>query len=202
MAVGGTDCGNDAFADPGDDGLFAGSANQMFDVGTHGNSRLDPEFDAVLGNGGHRRRFNHFGQNAHLYGLENVAARQVDGAGCFKGKTDARLLCADQRVDNPFHIALCQVMGLQHVGVHFQVRLAALDIRVNDLLGRNPAKTHAHQGRNLHRYAAGHRGNPESQGNVTEEDQKRDQDDRGHQYQCDVANSHNDTSFSIQSQLS
>ena len=55
VRLGRADRADDAFADAGDDRLFGRTADQLIQVGPHGDPRLDLQLNAVLGDGVERR---------------------------------------------------------------------------------------------------------------------------------------------------
>ena len=121
VRVGRADGADDAFAHPGDDRLFGGSADQLIQIGPHRHAGFDLELDAVFGHGverfaagAARRAIDHLGIDARLHGFEHVAAGQVDGRRQFKVEVDRLgLLRGDDRPNHQRHIAACQVMSFQ-----------------------------------------------------------------------------------------
>ena len=186
VSDGGTDGGDDALADAGDDGFLAGAAHQALDVGAHGHAGLGAQLDTVLGHSGHGGRFNHLGQHAHLHGLEHVAAGQVDGAGGGEAQVDAGLLGGNQGVDDALDVTARQEVGFQHIGGHVQPGLPGFDVGVHDLLGRDAAEPHTDQGADLHRRAGRPGVDPQAQGHIPEEyryQHNGDHDDHGNEYE-------------------
>ena len=174
MRLGGADGGDDALADARDDGFFARAADQAFDVGADGYAGLRPQLDAVLGDGGDHRRLDNLGVDAHLDGLQHVAARQVNGARLLKLQRDIRALRGNQGVDDAVHVAAGQVMGLHFVQRHVQARLGGLNERVDQPSGHNPANPHANQRGNAHLHARRPGGNPEPYRDEAEKDDEQD----------------------------
>jgi len=170
--------------DAGDDGLLAGAADQLLDVGAHRDAGLCDQLDAVLGHGGHGRRVDHLGVDRHLHGLEHVAARQVDGRRHLEIQHDVGLLGRNQRVHHVRDVAAREVVGLQLVGIEAQSGFRALDHRRNDGRGRDLAPTHQHQLQQADTHARHQGREPQSHRNKIEEepDRKKAHEDDQHDH--------------------
>ena len=175
MGLAGTDGGDDTLAHAGDDGFFPGAAYQTLDVGAHGDAGLGPQLDAVLGDGGDHGGLDDLGGNAHLHGLQHVAARQINGGSLFKGHFDIGALGGDERVDDAIHVAAGQIVGLQLGKGHVQTGLAGLDEGIDQQLGLDAAQAHTGQRTDAHVYPGGQRGDPQAHGHKTQENQYHDQ---------------------------
>ena len=76
-----TDRADDSFAYTRQDGVFTGTADQLFDVRANCHTCLGDQLNTVFGNSRYRRRVDHFRIHTHLYGFEHITTCQVDG-GC------------------------------------------------------------------------------------------------------------------------
>ena len=103
VGLGRADGVDDPFADPGDDGLVGGTADQSVEVGADGHLGFHLELNAVLGDPVDRlaarrrvRAGDDLGIDAGLDGLEHIAARQVDRRGSLVRKRDIGAVGGDQ----------------------------------------------------------------------------------------------------------
>ncbi|MPN58308.1 hypothetical protein SDC9_206011 [bioreactor metagenome] len=69
MTVGRTDGSYDAFSNPSDNRLFAGSADQSVNICPDGNFGFSFQFNAVFSNSGNNGCFDNFRIDAHLNGF-------------------------------------------------------------------------------------------------------------------------------------
>ena len=99
VRVGRTDRRDDSLADTRQHGLLTGPADQLLMLARTVTRALAMSLNAVLGHGGHRRRIDHLRVDGHLYGLEDVAAREVDGRSHLEIEQDIGLLGRDQRMN-------------------------------------------------------------------------------------------------------
>ena len=120
VGLGCSDAGYDTLADAGQDGLLAGSSDQLLDVGAHGHPGLGYHLYAVLCHGCHGRCVDDLGVDGHLHGLEYVTAGQVDGGCHLEVQGYVGLVGGDEGVHHVGDIALCQIMRLESIGVKFQ----------------------------------------------------------------------------------
>src|SRR6185369_9044697 len=88
VVVRGADGGDDALADAGDDGLLRGAADELAEIGAHGDAGLDLELDAVLGDGVDGGAgaalvgaVDDLRVHRGLHGVENVASGEINGGG-------------------------------------------------------------------------------------------------------------------------
>ena len=164
--------GYNTFTHAGDDGFLTCAAHQSGDIGPNRDPRLGAKLDAILGDGGHHRRLDDLGINAHLDGLKHVPARQVDGAALFKFQRNGRGLRGNQRVDHPVHVTTGQEMGFHFVHIHVQAGLGGLDIGLHNLGRIDPPEAHTNQGGDVHLDARGSGRYPQAQRKQIEEHQQ------------------------------
>lgn len=164
---------HDALADTRDDRLFARAADQPFDIRTHGHARLGAKLDAVLRNRGDDRRFDDLRVDAHLHGLQHVAARQIDGARFREVELDVRAARGNQRGNHAVEVAAREKMRFHFADLHIQPGLFRLNQRPDDLCRGHAADTHAHQRKDGNMHAGSQRGNPQIQRNKTQKNQHR-----------------------------
>ena len=127
------DRGDDALAHPGDDRLFRGAADELLDVGPHGDPGTDLQLDAVLGDGAECGAagalgigaIDHLGTDAGLDGVNNVAARQVDGRRAVEIQIDVGAMGGDDRLDDVGDAAAGEEVGLQPPGRDAGLQLRA-----------------------------------------------------------------------------
>ena len=175
MGFAGTNGGYDAFTDAGDDGFLTGAANQAFDVGTDSDAGLGAQLDAILGDSRDHGRFDDLGSNAHLHGLQHVAASKVDGGSLFKGHHNIGTLSGDERVDHAVHVAAGQVVRFELGQGHFQTCLASLDQGIYQTFGLNAAQAHTNERGDAHMHTGGHGGNPQTNRHEAQEHQHENQ---------------------------
>ena len=125
VGLGCSDAGYDTLADAGQDGLLAGSSDQLLDVGAHGHPGLGYHLYAVLCHGCHGRCVDDLGVDGHLHGLEYITAGQVDGGSHLEVQGNVGLVGGDEGVHHVGNIALCQIMRLESIGVQFQAGFRA-----------------------------------------------------------------------------
>ena len=113
MAYCRTDGRNDAFADAGDNRLFAGATHQLLDAGAHGNTGNGMQLDAVESHGGNLRGGNHLRVHGHLHGFQHVTAGEVDGRGFLKVQLDVSLVGGNEGLDYAEHVTAAKVVGFQ-----------------------------------------------------------------------------------------
>ena len=170
MCFGRTDAGDDAFAHTGQNGVFAGTAHKLVNVGTHGDAGFGDELDAVFGDGCHGWRVDDLGVDARLHSLEHVAAGEVDGGSLFKGEVDVGLRCRHEGMYHALHVATGHVVCLEVVaGDVVQTGLVRLDEGGHDDVGRHIAQ--AHQGQLQQRNADARHAcrHPQKEGHEMEE---------------------------------
>ena len=186
VAGGAADGGDDAFAHAGEDGLLAGAADELLDVGAHGDTGFGDELDAVLGHGGHGGRVDDLGVDGGLHGLQHVAAGEVDGRGGLEVEVHVGLVGADEGVDHGGHMAAGQVVGLEVVLLDLQAGLGGRNHVVDNHRGRHFAEAHEDELHKVDVHAGDDGLEPDAYGHQIEEDDHRDDDhsDEDHCTNC------------------
>ena len=142
MALSRTDGSDDTFTDAGEDGLFTGTANELLDVGAHGDAGFGDKLDTVLGHGGPRRRVNDLGVDGGLDGLEHVATGEIDGCGSVEVEVHVGLVGTDEGVDNGVDMSAGEVVSLEVVLLDFQAGFSGGNHVVDDAGGRYLTEAH------------------------------------------------------------
>ena len=140
---------DDALTDTGDDGGLGRTAHQAFQVGAHGDARLDLQLDAVAGHAvdgglaafatGH---INDLGIDRGLHRIQHIAAGQINGAGGIERQRNGGLRGIDHRPHHADDVTLGHVMGLKFIGGDFDAGLFGGDARRDDDARIHLAKTH------------------------------------------------------------
>ena len=145
MAQSRADRGDDAFTHTGQNGLLAGTADELLNVGTHGDTGLGYQLDTVLGHSGHRRRVDNLGVDRCLHSLQHVAASQVDGGGGAEIKVHIGFAGRDEGLHHVGDIAASQIVGFQLVLRQLQPCLGGVNHVIDYHAGRYFAETHKHK---------------------------------------------------------
>ena len=175
MRSGRADRRHDTFADTCQHGLLAGAADQLFDIGAHRNAGFGDQLNAVLGDGRYGRGVDDLGVHRHLYGLEYVAARKVDGRRHLEVEHDVGFLGRHQRMYDIGDVAARKIMGLQFVGIETQTGFGALDHRRDDRRGRHLAPAHQDKLQQTDPHARHQCREPQSYGNKIKDKPDRKQ---------------------------
>ena len=170
VAEGRADGRHDAFAYAGQNGLFAGTTDELLDVGAHGDTGFGNKLDTVFGNGCHRRSVDDLGVDRCLHGFEHVAACQVDGGGGAEVKVHVGFAGGDEGLHHIGDIAACQIVGFEFVLREFQTRLGGVNHVVDNHAGGDFTEAHEHE-LDEGGVDSRHQGlEPESHGNVIDKD--------------------------------
>ena len=178
MALGRADRGDDALAHSGEHGLFAGAADELFDVGTHGHSGLGDELDTVLSHCRYGRGVDNLGVDRHLHGFEHVAAGEVDGGCHLEVEGDIRLVGRNEGHYHLGDIALSEIVGLELVGLEGQAGLRSGNKGHHDSIGIDAPPAHEHEMDEADPDARQDCLEPERYGEEPEKDDEGDYDDR------------------------
>ena len=179
-----TDCSNNAFTNTGNDGLFTSTTDKAFDIGTHSDTGLGAQLNAVFGDSSYDRGFNDFGGNRHLDSLENIASGQVDGADLLECERNIGTLSSDQGVDDAVHITTGEEVCFQLGNVEIQTGLVGFDQRIHQTGRSNMTDAHTDQGRDRYMHTAGHGANPHAERDIVEQNNQENQDNKDDQTQC------------------
>ena len=116
------DGGDDALADPGDDGLFGGAADEAIEIGAHRDPRLHLELDAVAGDAVDgiprhlpRGYVDDLRVDRGADRLLHVAPGQVDRAGAVVVEHDVGLVRRDERLHHARDVAAREEVGFELV---------------------------------------------------------------------------------------
>ena len=183
MALRRTDRRYYTLAYTGKDRIFAGTADELTDVGTHSHTGLGDKLDAVLGDSSDGRSVDDLGIYAHLDSLEHIAAGKVDGGGHLKAEIDVGLRCRHEGVHHALHITAGKVVSLEIVARNImEPGLVSLDKSSYDHACRHLAYSHKHklQQRDLHTAYPGR--NPQEERTIIEEDYQRHDGEHDNQY--------------------
>ncbi|CDA21630.1 unknown [Bacteroides sp. CAG:144] len=143
MRLGRTDRRHDTFSHTSQNGIFAGSAHQLANVGTHRYPGFGNKLNAVFGNRHNRRRIDHFGIDRHLHGLEHITTGQIDSRSHLETEIDIGLRRRHKSMNDTFYTTAGQIMRLQLVASNrFQSSLVSLDHSPHDNLRRHLTDTH------------------------------------------------------------
>ena len=145
MAGGRTDGGDDAFADAGQDGLFAGTTDKLFDVGAHGDASFGNQLDTVFGNSGDGRSVDDLGVDGGLDGVEHVATGKVDGGAGLEVEVHIGFVGRNESLDDAVDAAAGQIVGLELVLRNFKAGLGCRHHIVDDDGGRHLTEAHKHK---------------------------------------------------------
>ena len=175
VAHGRTDRRDDTFAHTCQRGFLAGTADQLFDIGTHRHARLGDQLDTVFRHGRHGRGVDDLRVDRHLHRLEHVAARQVDRRSHLEVELNIGLLRRNERMDDIGNVAARQEMRLQLVGIERKPCLRTLDHRRDDHRRRHLAPAHQNQLQQADSDARNQRREPQSHRNEVKYQPQRDE---------------------------
>src|SRR5690606_22111270 len=112
--------------------------DEALEVGAHGDASGGDELDTVTSHRADVGSLDNARVDRDLHGVEDVAAREVDGGGTVEGQRDARLISSDQSVHDPVDVAAGKVVRFELVLVHVgDPGLVGLDQRQNDAVRRH-----------------------------------------------------------------
>ena len=137
------DAGNDAFPDTGNDRRLPGTTDEAVDIGPHRDPGPYFKFDAILGNGRNKRRFNNFWVDTHLYRFQDIPAGQIDSAGPFKGQGHSRPVGGYQGINHAVYIPAGQIMRFQLIDIDVETGLVRFDQGKDNLRRNDAAQAHA-----------------------------------------------------------
>ncbi len=145
-----TDGRHDAFANAGDNRLFAGTTDELLDAGAHGNTGNGVQLDTVKGHCGNLRGRDDLRVHGHLHGLEHVTAGKVDG-GCFlEVELDVCLVGGNERLNHAQHVTAAKVVGFEQVRIDREASLAAEDSGFHDDLRGHLTQAHTDELEDAH----------------------------------------------------
>ena len=183
MACCRTDRCDDTFAYTGKDGLLAGTAHQLLDVGTHGYTGFGNQLNAVLRNGGDRRCVDNLGVDRRLHGFQHIATGEVDGCGRAEVEVHIGFVCRYESLDNAVYAASSQIVGLELILRYFEACLGCRHHIVHNHCRRNLTETHKNQLYQRGVYAADKGLEPDSDRHQPQEEYQKD-DTRKDNYNC------------------
>ena len=145
MGLGGTTRGHDAFANPGNDGLFAGTTDQTIDIGAHCHPRRRLHLNTIFGDGSDQGRVDDLRIHRHLDRFQHITTRQIDRRSPFEGQFDIGLVCRDQSKDDGLNIATGQIVCFHALQRHVDAGLVSADLGSHDRTGGHLAQPHSYQ---------------------------------------------------------
>ena len=154
VALGGTNGGDNAFADAGDDRLFLGATDETIEVSTNGHARLYFYLNAILGDridgGATARRIRHI-DNLRADGSEDrlkdrfirSAGGDIDGTGTIPIKVKAGFLRGDECLHRLHDVAAREVMGVNLFDFDDQAGLGRGNLSIDNHRVGHAAQAHA-----------------------------------------------------------
>ncbi len=145
MAFRRTDGRHNTFTDAGNNGRFASTTDQPFNVRTHSHTGFGAELDAVFGNRSNDGGLDNPRVNAHLHSFQNITASQINGSSPLEGQPQFSTMGCNQSVDYPVNITTCEIMGFQISNVDIQSGFRSLDQWKNNSGRRNASQPHSNK---------------------------------------------------------
>ena len=147
-------CADNTFTHPRNDRFFGRATDESIEVGTHGNTRLHFDADAVLSNAVNcsaahvwGRGVDHFRIDARAHrfehGLAGSFSRQIDGAGPIEIERNPGFIRRDQCQNHVTDVAACQIMRFERIAPNIQTGFHRRDTIVDNQSDRHFAQAHA-----------------------------------------------------------
>ena len=162
MFFGRTYISYDTFANAGDNGSFACTANQSVDISTHGNTSLNFKFDTVLCHSRYNGSFDNFRVNAHLHCFQNVTTCKVNSTATFKVQINACSMSCNQSINYTINITTCKIVCFKLVNIYVQASLVSFNKGQYDLSSRHATQAHTNQINNAHAHTSSNSRNPQA----------------------------------------